>query len=57
MILTDMQKKVTEYNGGRLFVNASRRAGKTTAIVKLIEKWVSEGCPCYDVEAMFLENK
>ena len=47
MELTEMQKKVIDYSGGRLFVNGSRRSGKTSAIYYLFEKWINGNSKCF----------
>jgi len=39
--LTEMQKKVVDYKGGRLFINGSRRSGKTNAIFYLLEELIN----------------
>ena len=51
--LTEMQKKVIDYSGGRLFINASRCTGKTEAIKALINHWIDGEDKCFNDKNMY----
>jgi len=50
---TKMQKRVLDYSGGRLFINASRCAGKTEAIKALINQWIDGKGKCFNDKQVY----